>query len=447
VEGKGFTAVHEVRRGGNVNSAVWGQQSTISGLPRRYLVLGGDDHKVVLLKAGLEISSGTSSMGDDLSSSAGSSYFSNRGDWTLKENAFRDVDDLTEFAPARNNCESQGEASVTVAAFSRGSKSRPSAFFAYATDDGIVTVRSTVNWEIITELVFPNLIRSLTFSNGSKYIALACDDSSVYVVEIPSWSVIVAKDLGAPVLSVVFSKNNERLAVGSADGILSLIDPLEGWEAAGEIESSASPVLTMDWCSKNLAVGRQDGSVSIYDSDQVYSNFCVALVELSHKSPVRSVAFGASGRFLAVGGDNGLLHLYSSKGGWVLCHQVKADYGISSIKWSPTGRFMAFGGENGLFQVIDTIFWSEVDEAKALISSGPSNNRNVSISTVAFSQDGKLLSFGGQDLGTRIVDSSTWEIVFTLQQMKDEMDDEMKDEEAAESSISSQEGDIDTALF
>jgi hypothetical protein len=108
---------------------------------------------------------------------------------------------------------------------------------------------------------------------------------------------------------------------------------------------------------------------------------------------------------------------------------------------------MAFGGENGLFQVIDTIFWAEVDEAKALLSSGPSNNRNASISTVAFSQDGKLISYGGQDFGTRIVDSSTWEIAFTLQQMTGERDDEMKDEEDAESSISSQEGDIDTALF
>lgn len=446
VEGKSFTAVHEVRRGGNVTSAVWGQQSTISGLPCRYLVLGGDDHKVVLLKAGLEISSGSSSMGDDLSSSAGASYFSNRGEWTLKENAFRDVEDLTEFAPSRNNCESQGEASVTVSAFSRGSKSRPSAFFAYATDDGIVTIRSTVKWEIMTELVFPKLIRSLTFSNGSKYIALACDDSTVYIVESPSWSVIAAKDLGAPVLSVVFSKNNERLAVGSADGILSLLDPLGGWEAVGEIESSASPVLSMDWCTKNLAVGRQDGSVSIYDSDQVYSNFCVALVELSHKRSVRSIAFGVSGRFLAVGGDDGVLHLYSSKGGWVLCHQVKADYGISSIKWSPTGRFMAFGGEKGVFQVIDTIFWAEVDEAKASMSSGPSINRH-SISTVGFSQDGKLISYSGQGLGTRIVDSSTWEIAFTLQQTKGQMNDEKKHEETDESSISSQEGDIDTALF
>jgi WD40 repeat protein len=446
VESKGFTAVHEVRRGGNVMSAVWGQQSTITGLPRRYLVLGGEDRKVVLLKAGLEISSGASCMGDDVSSAASSSYFSNRGDWTLKDSQFRDVDDMAEIAPAGDNYESQGDATVTVVAFSRGSKSRPSAFFAYATDDGIVTIRSTVNWEVVTELVFPKQIRSLTFSNGSQYLALACDDSAVYVVEIPSWSVIVAKDLGAPALSIVFSKSNERLAVGTADGILTLLDPLEGWEAAGEIESNDSPVLTLDWCSKNLAIGRQDGSVSVYDSDQVCSNFCLALVEIPHKSPVRSVSFGVSGRFLAVGGDDGILHLYSSKGGWVLCHQVNAVYGVSSIKWSPTGRFMAFGGENGLFQVVDTIFWAEVDEAKALVSSDPNIKRN-GISTVAFSQDGKFISFGGQDLGTRIVDSSTWEIAFTLQQTKEEMQDEM-DDEAYESSISStdflQEEDIDT---
>jgi WD40 repeat protein len=197
-------------------------------------------------------------------------HFGNRGDWTLKENAFRDVDDLT--GCSRTQCESQGEASVTVAAFSRGSKSRPSAFFAYLADgmsDGSVNVQ----WEIITELVFP-MIRSLAFSNGSKYISLACDDSTVYVVEILA-GLSLPKNLGAQFFPLSLARTTRDYA-GSAIGILSLIDPLGGWEAAGEIESSASPVLTMDWCTKNLAVGRQDGSVSIYDSDQVYSNFCVA---------------------------------------------------------------------------------------------------------------------------------------------------------------------------
>jgi hypothetical protein len=129
---------------------------------------------------------------------------------------------------------------------------------------------------------------------------------------------------------------------GSAMAFFLLSTRLEAGKQ-GEIESSASPVLTMDWCTKNLAVGRQDGSVSIYDSDQVYSNFCVAQVELSHKKSIRSVTLVRVVAF-SCRRDDGRLHLYSSKGGWV-CHQVKACYGISSIKWV-TGRFMAFGGEN-----------------------------------------------------------------------------------------------------
>jgi WD40 repeat protein len=430
VEGKTFAPVHEVRCGGNVTSAVWGQQSTITGLPRRYLVLGGEDRKAVILKAGLEISSGASSIGDDLSSTA-SSYFSNRGEWTLKENAFRDVDDAFEPSPLDNQFDSQAKANVTGVAFSRGSKSRTSAFFACATDDGIVTIRCTVKWNIITELAFPKPIRSLTFSNGSGYLALASEASTLYIVQIPSWSVVAAKDVGAPISSVVFSKNNARLAVGSADGILSLLDPHKSWEATGEIESNTSPILALDWSSKCLAIARRDGSVCIYDSDQVYSNFCVALAELAHTTPVRAVAFGVSSRFLAVGGDNGLLSLYSAKGGWVLCHQVKVDCAISSIKWSPTGRFMAFGGDNGLFQVIDTIFWAEVDEAKTLVSS----EINASISSLAFSQDGKLIAYGGHAFGASVVDSSTWDVNFTLQNTREGLADE--------SSISSQEEDIE----
>jgi hypothetical protein len=38
------------------------------------------------------------------------------------------------------------------------------------------------------------------------------------------------------------------------------------------------------------------------------------------------------------------------------------------------------------------------------------------------------ISYGGRDFGTRIVDLSTWEIAFTLQQTR-RNDDEMKDEE------------------
>jgi hypothetical protein len=102
------------------------------------------------------------------------------------------------------------------------------AFFAYATADGMSDGSVNGQWEIITELVFP-MIRSLTFSNGSKYIALACDDSTVYVVEIPSWSV-AAKDPWCSVLPLSLARTTRDYA-WFRHGILSLIDPLGGWEA------------------------------------------------------------------------------------------------------------------------------------------------------------------------------------------------------------------------
>jgi hypothetical protein len=81
--------------------------------------------------------------------------------------------------------------------------------------------------------------------------------------------------------------------------------------------------------------------------------------------------------------------------------------------------------------VIDTIFWAEVDEAKTLVSS----EINASISILAFSQDGKLIAYGGHAFGASVVDSSTWDVNFTLQNTREGLADE--------SSISSQEEDIE----
>ena len=99
--------------------------------------------------------------------------------------------------------------------------------------------------------------------------------------------------------SVAFSRHDERLSIGSADGVLSLLCPDADWGPIGEIEENESPILCQDWCSKNLAVGREDGSVTIYDTEKVFNSFLGdTTAEFSYSLPVRSVAFGASGRFL-----------------------------------------------------------------------------------------------------------------------------------------------------
>jgi WD40 repeat protein len=104
--------------------------------------------------------------------------------------------------------------------------------------------------------------------------------------------------LSAPILSIAFSKLDERLTVGSKDGVLTLICPATDWGPVGEIEQSEAAVSAQDWSSKNLAVGRDDGTIAVFENEKVYSNFFVPHAELTQKLPIRSVAFGAGGRFL-----------------------------------------------------------------------------------------------------------------------------------------------------
>jgi WD40 repeat protein len=120
----------------------------------------------------------------------------------------------------------------------------------------------------------------------------------LYVLSVPSRSMILNTIFSSPIQSLGFSKLDERLSVGSKDGLLTLLSPESNWEPVGEIELSESRVLAQDWSFKHLAVGREDGSVAVFENEKVYSHFFVSQAELSQKQAVRSVAFDAAGRFL-----------------------------------------------------------------------------------------------------------------------------------------------------
>ena len=147
---------------------------------------------------------------------------------------------------------------------------------------------------------FAKPIRSLMFSCSNNLLALAGDEGVLYILSVPSRSIVFNTIFSLPIQSIAFSKHDERLGVGSDDGVLSLLCPDENWEPAGEIETSDSPIITQDWCSKCMAVGRLDGTVAVYDTEKVLSNFFVPVAEYSHALPVRSVSFGAGGRFLGM---------------------------------------------------------------------------------------------------------------------------------------------------
>jgi WD40 repeat protein len=140
-----------------------------------------------------------------------------------------------------------------------------------------------------------------------------------------------------------------------------------------------------------------------------FSNFFVPIVEFSSNYPVRSLSFGVSGRFLAIGGDNGI-SILSGKGGWVLCNQIKTGSHIFSTKWSPAGRYLAYAGSNESFEVCDTITWVSVKEvAETIPTIFP--ERTTSVSCLDWSKDCKWLAIGGKSSGIHVLSTSNWKLL------------------------------------
>jgi WD40 repeat protein len=146
VETNGYTLVHEIHRTQSITALAWGQQCNVNGDVRRYLALSDEDFNVALVKAGAEVR--TYEATDDHSSVASSSHFSSSSEWVLREDTFRDLEDVAPYnlpsalKPHGNN--------VTAVAFSKKSgKSKTSSYLAFACDDCSLTIMTTRDWKVV----------------------------------------------------------------------------------------------------------------------------------------------------------------------------------------------------------------------------------------------------------------------------------------------------------
>ena len=268
----------------------------------------------------------------------------------------------------------------------------------------------TSNFNSLKQVEFVKPIRSLAFSNCNNYLALGGDEGILNVLSVRSRTMILNSMLSSPIKSIAFSRNDERLGVGLEDGILTLLCPETNWESVGEIDQSESCVSCQDWTSKIFACGRMNGSVTLFDTDKVFGNFFVPVAEFTSNHPVRSLTFGSNGKFLAIGGDNGVLSILSAQSGWALFTQINLGYSILSIKWSPAGRYVALAGAGRTFSVYDTITWTTVKEVEESLSSIFTDD-GTSISCLDWSLDSKWMAIGGFGSGIHVLDTLKWTLL------------------------------------
>ena len=150
-----------------------------------------------------------------------------------------------------------------------------------------------------------------------------------------------------------------------------------------------------------------DGSVALFETEKIFSNFFVPIADFKSNAPVRSLAFGGSGRFMAIGGDNGLVSVLSAKGGWVVCNQINFGCAILSTKCSPAGRYVGVAGSGKNFRIYDTTTWEIIKDFK---ESQPKifTNQVDTISCLDWSLDSKWVAIGGAGSGIHLLNTSDW---------------------------------------
>jgi WD40 repeat protein len=156
------------------------------------------------------------------------------------------------------------------------------------------------------------------------------------------------------------------------------------------------------------------------------TTFFLPKVELNRKSgsPVHSLAFGVDGNYLAVGGGDWNISIYSCKGSWPICRQLHTSGWIMSLKWSPDNRFLATGGNDITLGAViyDTISWRGVDELQG-IGAGEETN------SLDWSADGRFLVVAGGAGVCRVVDMKTCQLIHWLNVDKYEENYDIPNEE------------------
>ena len=117
--------------------------------------------------------------------------------------------------------------------------------------------------------------------------------------------------------------------------------------------------------------------------------------------------------WVAVGGDNGVLSIMSSKGGWKLANQfnVATNSSVLATKWSPAGRYLFLAGSQKFCRVIDTITWTEVTDAQTATARIFQDDSTNAVSSIDWSVDGNWAALGSTGGGIYVFATSDWRLL------------------------------------
>lgn len=284
---------------------------------------------------------------------------------------------------------------VTALAWSPDSKQ-----FASASYDKTIRIWDAANGNpLFTYRGHAARVNALAWSPDGRRLVSASDDYTAQIWDVTTGNqVFTYRGHAVQVTAVAWSPDGHYLASGDEDKIVQIWQMTSNRPLSTQTEHTTR-INALAWSpdSKRLASASNDKTIRVWDPLKAYrSSFFMNLLSPSrghlaysnHRGHVNALAWSPDGRYIASGGNDKTIQVWSTLTGQRSFIYRNRSAGVNTVAWSPDNHSIVFGSNDRTAQVWD------VQVRKPLATYLGHTNY---VTSVAWSPDGSRIASAGVD--------------------------------------------------
>jgi WD40 repeat protein len=163
-----------------------------------------------------------------------------------------------------------------------------------------------------------------------------------------------------PIEAIACMTRDAIVASASQGGVVRLWQLETAQEDHGFYQGAQFPLHAVAWApiGMQLTVGGDDGSILVWSNPLFCQQSVAVQAEMrcadppqrfrAHPAAVRALAWSPDGRFLATGGDDGILAIWDAAAGFSLLSTTQHDAPVLALAWAPDRQYLATASERAV---------------------------------------------------------------------------------------------------